>query len=790
MSETNFVYHELESDIKKILSVPDPAPEFVSRLRYDLVSKAATQTPMKNSRVRYRTAWKVSLISLVAILLIMFAINPQGVIAAVRSLIGYIPGIGFVDSSAHIFLLDEPVTVQREGITLSVLQGAADKQHTVILYQVEGLSRAAANSQGENVVTGSLELLRLPDGTTFKPLMGGGGGWAIGYQQRLEYPPLPAGVNEATLVVPVLQSMPAGAAPENWEIPLHFVPAPEDMLMMPVYEFSLPENSTATESLQQTDQPIPPAPTDSMPSNIDQEKGFQFSLQKVVELENSYLFLGNLSWDASEKVSFAWNDSFILTDANQNVIPVEIVPPDGGSQENTETAYSWAVQTNSKEFPGPLTLTVPSLLVDKNPKTSFQIDLGTAPEIGQVWEFSREIDIDGHIVILSFVSLYQGNAGQTWLEFTFKVPPDVLGIEVWDPNNHSEMIAGKGGGPNENGDLRIAFTYDHIPSGVLDIDVNGYEIRLEGPWQVSWEPPADTNQTPADSSAQEDVCLTSEKWEQIEGLSPRELPDHLDGQLLLSMPGEQPLPILSLASLDGSQVQEIAAGTWPSLSPDASRLAFSRGDGIYLTEINTGNTFHMTATKESDEYPIWSPDGNWIAFVRIPEESIYRIHPDGTGLEKIYQNPDIVNISAWLPDQRRIVYEAFAQEGAVICTVNIETGAVEELVQTENRKPSSDFALGPSGGKIAYSDHLFGQSTRGIFISQTGVSPNRLIASVTNRVIRTGSWHPNGEWLAISIYDEQGMNAVPVLVKPDTCEIIPLTNLHGEVIAWLTEDLP
>ena len=40
------------------------------------------------------------------------------------------------------------------------------------------------------------------------------------------------------------------------------------------------------------------------------------------------------------------------------------------------------------------------------------------------------------------------------------------------------------------------------------------------------------------------------------------------------------------------------------------------------------------ARPSSDSNPLWSPDGNWIAFMRS-NDGIYIIHPDGSGLKRL-----------------------------------------------------------------------------------------------------------------------------------------------------------
>ncbi len=174
-----------------------------------------------------------------------------GVAYAIGRLTGFIPGIGFVQKDS-LRVLAEPVSQTQDGITVSIEQVFADSERTIIIYKTEGLTITAANSQGEGGGNpfGSVQLLRLPDGSTLEESMSYSGtpeplldsiktegGWP-NYVARLVYPPISSDVNELTLLIPVLQNMPIGAAAENWEIIFHLKPAPADITYAPVIEFT------------------------------------------------------------------------------------------------------------------------------------------------------------------------------------------------------------------------------------------------------------------------------------------------------------------------------------------------------------------------------------------------------------------------------------------------------------------------------------------------------------------------------------------------------------------------
>ena len=147
--------------------------------------------------------------------------------------------------------------------------------------------------------------------------------------RRLVYPPIPSDVNELTLLIPVLQNMPIGAAAENWSLTFHLKPAPADVTYAPVIE--------VTPATQAVAPPSPVAGETGVPalSNIATSNGFTLQLDNVIELEDGYVFTGNSSWNDSMFPTGAGVISEavipVLTDASGQIIPVEQVPLNAAS---------------------------------------------------------------------------------------------------------------------------------------------------------------------------------------------------------------------------------------------------------------------------------------------------------------------------------------------------------------------------------------------------------------------------------------------------------------------------
>src|SRR5215510_6269217 len=93
---------------------------------------------------------------------------------------------------------------------------------------------------------------------------------------------------------------------------------------------------------------------------------------------------------------------------------------------------------------------------------------------------------------------------------------------------------------------------------------------------------------------------------------------------------------LYLANDDGSNVQYLVDGdSYPVWSPDGQHIAFTSyrdgDDEIFVVDADGGNFRKLTDNNDEDTLPTWSPDGKHIAFVTTSEEysKIYVMDADG-----------------------------------------------------------------------------------------------------------------------------------------------------------------
>ncbi len=105
----------------------------------------------------------------------------------------------------------------------------------------------------------------------------------------------------------------------------------------------------------------------------------------------------------------------------------------------------------------------------------------------------------------------------------------------------------------------------------------------------------------------------------------------------------------------------------PSWSPDGKQVAYrvTKGPvrGLHILDLATGKSRKLETGSEYDVFPDWSPRGDWIAFTskRDGDYEIYRIRPDGSGLQRLTHAPGKNAHSSFSPDGKWIAFSTGMQ---------------------------------------------------------------------------------------------------------------------------------
>jgi serine/threonine-protein kinase len=161
--------------------------------------------------------------------------------------------------------------------------------------------------------------------------------------------------------------------------------------------------------------------------------------------------------------------------------------------------------------------------------------------------------------------------------------------------------------------------------------------------------------------------------------------------------GTNPAGLGAIAWLDatGKRVPVISPGstTTPRLSPDGKRLAISTAGDIFVYDLQRGVMTRVTSTAAGSRWPIWTPDGKYIAYSQ-GAGGIWWARADGSVQpERLLESKGTTAPQSFSPDGRRLAY-FHAGEG--ILTLPLDTTI------TDHPKPSKPEPVLPAPGSFGY----------------------------------------------------------------------------------------
>jgi Tol biopolymer transport system component len=121
---------------------------------------------------------------------------------------------------------------------------------------------------------------------------------------------------------------------------------------------------------------------------------------------------------------------------------------------------------------------------------------------------------------------------------------------------------------------------------------------------------------------------------------------------------------VGIVNADGSGFHLITSGNsnnaFASFAPDGKHIVYrttsAEADGLRI--MNLDDRTVTVLTNEWDNFPVWSPRGDLIAFIRRTgsEFAVFTIHPDGTGLKQLTNTHGVDAHLAWSPDGERLLF--------------------------------------------------------------------------------------------------------------------------------------
>lgn len=732
-----------EDKVRAAADLPGPRDEFVRDLWARI--EHAPHTPHAGvTRIArpfaLRPAWIGLGVVLAVILIATLVIGPMRVYAAIRGLLGYIPGVGIVDQSAPIRVLAEPVSQTRAGITITVTSATLTADVTHIEYRIFGVPRSAYPDREDVHGCFSSDYLLLPDGTKLERMQ--------------DYPPVPANVPHALLVIPCIGETLPGTVPENWALPMRFVAAPADMTVMPVLELS-PSPEVAQE--------VPAAGGTQAPASV--------FFDQVIETSDGYILLGRFE-PAVEQGEWAQVTGMPqIRDASGAKVaytyPSDVREPEA---ESGSGGFGFAYQFKAGGLTFPLTVTFPGVIVgpaDSQASAQFQFDAGADHQPGLEWTLNQQAELAGRTVTLVSVSTDARNG----YAFKFQSDEDFYSLSV---EIEGHPANGGGGGGVTGGTLYASLDFIEVPTGLLTVNVsNLVVIKSRTSWEGQWAPATPRSDLPTEATLAPGLCLTAAS---VAGLPLA--PAELAGRVTVYEPLEgDAWGIVMYDLATGARTVLVQNAARGALSPDGTQLAYTGVEGLHIVNLDTAA--EKVIQLASAGYDLhWSPDGVKIAYVGSGAEGVYIADTDGSG-ERRVSDAAYASVIGFSPDGARLYLAAMYTGGSawLVRMVDLQTSEVRDLVTIENGSRKMLAArISPDEQWIAYR----GRDNSTLYVMHPDGSAMHAVMEQPALAIGGVEWTASG-WLGASLIEDGGEGRVHVIVRPETCEAYRLPIERGDL---------
>ncbi|CUH77522.1 TolB family protein [Tropicibacter naphthalenivorans] len=211
------------------------------------------------------------------------------------------------------------------------------------------------------------------------------------------------------------------------------------------------------------------------------------------------------------------------------------------------------------------------------------------------------------------------------------------------------------------------------------------------------------------------IEVTGVKWlNNDHGISP-------DGETLVvsDSPARGTSLIYTLPKAGGVPVQvtPLAPSWWHGWSPDGARLAYTcmRGGqfGIATCALDGGDEQVLVTSAHHYDGPDYTPDGAWIWFNsdRGGAMDLWRMHPNGTGLEQMTEDARVNWFPHPSPDGRHVVYLTYApgtdghpaERDVDLRLIDLTTGETRVLTEVFGGQGTLNVPCwSPDGKRFAY----------------------------------------------------------------------------------------
>ncbi|MBL8076367.1 MAG: DUF4179 domain-containing protein [Anaerolineales bacterium] len=390
---------EFEEKVRNAIKSPDASPEFANRLRNELVRR-----PVKMKPMIFKPAWALAFMLAMTVIVV----SAPGLAAALGRVFGYIPEVGLVETTSGLRMLAEPVSVARDGVTLTITNVFVYEDRVELKYEVSGIApendgwQAADSNTNPTAFCGGVNPgslynpegdphLRLPDGTTLERDYTGKYPQNMFAMQPVYEAAVPADVTQLTFALKCIPMARLGVIPENWELTFDLVTVPAGTVVgEPVIE-------------------VPPATQETVASpsaEVVSAPKVTMTLERIVPTDsNTVLYLHfNMENADPSLISIMPRSVYVIDSMGQHI---RLVGSFVWQPFEHQVGSSFEFISESRPADGPLTVVAEQVIAYYMPlytdppqmtteEMTFTFDAGEDPQVGQKWGLNKTFTIAGY----------------------------------------------------------------------------------------------------------------------------------------------------------------------------------------------------------------------------------------------------------------------------------------------------------------------------------------------------------------------------------------------------------
>lgn len=245
-------------------------------------------------------------------------------------------------------------------------------------------------------------------------------------------------------------------------------------------------------------------------------------------------------------------------------------------------------------------------------------------------------------------------------------------------------------------------------------------------------------------------------------------------------------------------------------SPDGKSLAFTALNEVYIIDLPNGQPRKVVDIEETQAQPVWSPDGEWLAFVTWEASGgkLYKIRPNGRNLTQLNQADGVFQSPVWSNDGSKIVLIKGQPEDFRNATQRTAFRGTSDLIWISADGSANNFIAFTNGRGnphfVKNSDRIYLSSFRGLSSIRWDGTDEKQHVQVRGKAAPGSQNAPRASWIRMAPEGDQALaqvvNDLYVVTVPQVSDEAPtisvanpknaafparkLTDIGGQFPAW------